>query len=576
MLSDSIEQEMTDDIEVISFDIFDTLILRPFVRPTDLFWMMGQELNDPGFHDRRIMAESDARRRKGSEITLDEIYENLDVPENVKELECELETTLCFRNEPVCKELDDYSKDHTIIITSDMYLPRSVIEAILEKNGIRYDRLYLSSEIGKTKHSGKLFDHILEDLSIPPSKMLHIGDNRHSDVNVPKRKGIRTSYRKAPISEYLGKHTDERRYLRRHDGLISSIIIAMDMMRKEDENIWYDIGNRYGGPLAYAYSRYLKEVCGKDSLIAFASRDGYSLKKCFELLSPGSGTCYIHPQRLLMEMFFDDYVQSEEDLRMPDKFKDMVGYGRFMARLRRLLIFYGISSSDDLPKDPNKLLKLFNENRHLMNESRKEKLSSYKGNLDSICEDKDVELVDCTTMKFSSQRFVEKVLGRSIRGHYSITLNDDPSLSYDSMYRWPKAFIGWSRVNIPEFLLCSPELPICGWKDDSPIYDENSPQCEKDRAEKYQELSNGILGYSETILSIFGKHSPKMDYDSVLYWVMLCTAKGTKYRDLLKDVKWASNPDHSDWSPIIPWDNVFGLFRRYAIDVLFKLSKSNR
>jgi len=565
-----------DEIEVISFDIFDTLILRPFVKPTDLFYLMEQELDEPGFHDRRIKAESDARKMKGSEITLDEIYEKLGVPDDVKKLECELETTLCFRNEPVCKELEAYSKDHTIIITSDMYLPRQTIEKIMDKNGIRYDRLYLSSEIGQTKHSGKLFDHILEDLSIPPSKMLHIGDNKHSDVDVPKRKGIGTSYRRSPISDYLNKHFDERRYLNRHKGLTASVIVAMDMIRTENEDVWFDIGNRYGGPLAYAYSRYLKEVCGKDSLIAFASRDGYSLKRCFELLSPDSDTCYIHPQRLLMEMFFDEYVQNEEDLKMPNKLADIVGYGRFMARLKRLLVFYGISSADILPDDPNMLLKMFNENRHLMNELKEKQLSSYRDNLDRICSSKDVELVDCTTMKFSSQRFVEKVLGRDIKGHYSITLNDDSSLSYDSMYRWPKAFIGWSRVNIPEFLLCSPELPICGWKDDSPIYDVNSPQCEKDRAEKYQELSNGILSYSETILSIFGKHSPKMDYDSVLYWVMLCTAKGTKYRDLLKDNKWASNPDHSDWSPIIPWDNTIGLFRRYAIDVLFKLSKSDR
>ena len=40
--------------KVVSFDLFDTLLIRPFVRPTDLFRLM-ERINDvPGFADRRI------------------------------------------------------------------------------------------------------------------------------------------------------------------------------------------------------------------------------------------------------------------------------------------------------------------------------------------------------------------------------------------------------------------------------------------------------------------------------------------------------------------------------------------
>lgn len=36
--------------DVISFDIFDTLLLRPFIKPTDLFWYIETKYNIKGFH----------------------------------------------------------------------------------------------------------------------------------------------------------------------------------------------------------------------------------------------------------------------------------------------------------------------------------------------------------------------------------------------------------------------------------------------------------------------------------------------------------------------------------------------
>jgi len=55
-------------------------------------------------------------------------------------------------------------------------------------------------------------------------------------------------------------------------------------------------------------------------------------------------------------------------------------------------------------------------------------------------------------------------------------------------------------------------------------------------------------------------------------WVMLAMAKGSVSRDVLKDMKWASGADHSDWVPIVPWDGVMGRLRRIAIDVLSNLN----
>ena len=49
--------------KIISFDIFDTLLLRPYVRPIDLFLHIEKLSNKEGFFEARRKAENNARLR---------------------------------------------------------------------------------------------------------------------------------------------------------------------------------------------------------------------------------------------------------------------------------------------------------------------------------------------------------------------------------------------------------------------------------------------------------------------------------------------------------------------------------
>lgn len=69
--------------DVISFDIFDTLIFRPFDEPTELFDVLGQELGIPDFRRLRTNAEYQARVKKKKsgkymEVSLTEIWQELE------------------------------------------------------------------------------------------------------------------------------------------------------------------------------------------------------------------------------------------------------------------------------------------------------------------------------------------------------------------------------------------------------------------------------------------------------------------------------------------------------------------
>lgn len=194
-------------VSVVSFDLFDTLIKRKVPSPEDVHILVdkryseqtGQKIMD--YQTRRILAEMEAREISGSrEITLKDIFSCFsglteEEKATLQDLEMQTEYDVCTPNQYMKSVYDKALADHkTVIITSDMYLPEMLIRRILEKCGYNnYRRLFLSSEKGVTKSSGKLFDALLAEMKSKPDCILHIGDHIKSDYFRPKQKGIKAS-----------------------------------------------------------------------------------------------------------------------------------------------------------------------------------------------------------------------------------------------------------------------------------------------------------------------------------------------------------------------------------------------
>lgn len=209
---------LDNKIKNIGFDVFDTLVVRPFVKPTDLFQFVEQRaeqiLGDisHNFASARQMAERIARDGK-IEVTLDDIYDTYstltDIDqqkiEALKSLELESEYKFCYARESV-KNIFNLAKIHgkNIFIASDMYLSYENIAQILKKSG--YDmaavKLYVSSSSQCVKHNGSLFNKIIHDLGFVPSETLFVGDNIRSDVNIPMSSGMKAIHYPKPIDRY--------------------------------------------------------------------------------------------------------------------------------------------------------------------------------------------------------------------------------------------------------------------------------------------------------------------------------------------------------------------------------------
>ena len=157
--------------EIVSFDIFDTLLLRPYVEPVDLFKHLEKLYAVENFSKVRIEAEKTARKKYSHniDITLNQIYECM--PENMQEMmtaEINFEKQVLTPNNEL-KEVFEYAKrkNKKIVIASDMYLPSSVLSDILKSKGYDgYTKLYVSGECLKAKFNGSMYDLIIKDFKL--------------------------------------------------------------------------------------------------------------------------------------------------------------------------------------------------------------------------------------------------------------------------------------------------------------------------------------------------------------------------------------------------------------------------
>jgi len=337
--------ERLKDYDLLSFDIFDTLIFRPFAQPADLFFLAGETFDNLNFKNIRIWAEWDARVKckaeyGHTEVNLKDIWENLEKETGLSagegmEREKRTEQTFCYANPfmlEVWKRLQSMGKK--MIIVSDMYLPEKCLERILENAGYTgIQKIYVSNEYRKSKADGSLYREVIKDwcrtdipaagkgkteikpTGIKPGKdisgrrrgnscvnaggfsIAHIGDNSYSDRDMAKKYGIDVLpyqninkyallYRPMDMSYIVGSA-----YRAIVNGHLYNGLYSYGME--------YEYGFIYGGLFAVGYCSFIHEYYkqhGLDKLL-FLSRDGDILKQVYDFLYPEDSTEYVYWSR---------------------------------------------------------------------------------------------------------------------------------------------------------------------------------------------------------------------------------------------------------------------------------------
>lgn len=289
--------ELIDAHDVISFDIYDTLIFRYINKREDVFALAAYKNNIDNvrsFIKQRTDAELYAHKKyKTEEITLDMIYEPIyanygsRLGESLKRDEEKLEIGLSTKNNEVFQAFQ-YAIEHNkiVYIISDMYLTKATIEAVLDKNNIKgYKKLFVSSEIGLTKATGNLFSYVIKQESLEASRVLHIGDNINNDVKQARKKAINAFHY---ISNIKIKPTLSMEHLTESDELLfkcNNIFIERNL--DVDRSRIYQVGYKFFGPFLYGYCQWILSLKKQLELkkIFCLSRDGYVISKALQALT---------------------------------------------------------------------------------------------------------------------------------------------------------------------------------------------------------------------------------------------------------------------------------------------------
>lgn len=289
-------------IKLASFDVFDTLVCRLVAEPTDVFRVMEAEHPDrfpTGFAAMRIESEVEARRRSsGEDISLSDIYQVLadrcnwtdSVMESLMVCEMTTEVRLCVPRHDVLETYRQFRNDGVrVVAISDMYLPETVIQAILDRCGIAVDELYVSSEVGVTKASGRLYEHVRQAEGVKPEEWVHHGDNFRADIENAIAAGLKAKH--FPIAQFgLTETTGRPKSLCESivTGTVRHILYG-HRDRDLSSRVWRETGAAYTGLFAMQlcdFARRKAEQTGAEG-IYFLARDGYVLKKVYDVMFPG-------------------------------------------------------------------------------------------------------------------------------------------------------------------------------------------------------------------------------------------------------------------------------------------------
>ena len=498
-------KKLIDSYKVISFSIFDTLLVRPFLSHSDMFALLEKNERQAGFAEARVQAENSVHHVVKNEtgITLDMIYAN--IGESYKSLQAkekELELQTC-QPHPVIKELYDYAvkQGKRIIAVEDTYYSRQYLEKLLAKNGyLKFDQVLPSSEELSSKSDGQLYMAALGKLECSPSEMLHIGSDPALDGEKPKQLQISSAVIEKAI-EHLFKVNPralEFSKIYSEDKLASSVylgLLAINSINCQEyatKNEYFEnLGYEYGGIAAWQFMKFVYGSCLKNKIndLAFLSGGGFTLKRVFDLFDGNLNSHCVSAPEALGSVVVPKEGSDSDDL--------------FEAFIRH-------SQEESISKRSEQKKSSFADSSNIV-ENEKAKISSrartdYQEYLSQFkYSSRKLAIVDLSSGLPAAERLFgamypeKKIAGycwrRASGTGADTSAFDGAGESYGILEPW--AFM--------EFLFSPPEFRVKDIVHGNPVYGSTDNEDEKYRVANSSYVSDGIVRFAKDVRRIFGE-----------------------------------------------------------------------
>ncbi len=307
--------------DLLSVDLFDTLLWRAVPAPRDVFYLVGSELLERGWvHDssspssfvkERAGAETRARQRKRSgEVNLAEIYAEFPrgylrgtTPSAVAALEFEIERRI-VRVDAGMHAVVERARRRGLAIAfvSDTYFTTPQIAALAP---VGADYILLSNEQNRSKAQG-LHQLLLNTSGIEPGRVLHVGNDYQADIDGPGVLGIeRYWYRQWPecYAELPGLELPA--VLSRREALLRCGDAGLTALRTRVLHTTADPYERWGaailGPIVSGFCDWVAARCGAldISLALCLMREGRIFKRVLDLQNSGLKTGEFYVSRFI-------------------------------------------------------------------------------------------------------------------------------------------------------------------------------------------------------------------------------------------------------------------------------------
>ena len=354
------------DVDLVSFDLFDTLVSRPARRPDAVLKLVEHRVATeegrpiPLFTERRA-AENRVRARKHhqGDVNLTEIYAELaasgtipgDVVARAQALEKRIDLgALRPRSEVIEILKAAHERGKRIVLMTDTYYEEADIRGILRTIGVAdlFAALYVSNAFGARKDRGDLWRHVEEVEAVPRARWLHVGDNEHSDIQAACDRRIPYLHvaHPAKILAQSGFVRDEGDLARTwsSDLIIGHAMLTLCRNPFLDRacppyislGSARDVGYVVFGPLMLLFMSWLirHEALGRVERLYFLAREGDFLVKVYRLIRERYGLSHLPEGR-----YFHVSRQVAIGAALGTSFRPelVTGAGRYAGSIQSLL-----------------------------------------------------------------------------------------------------------------------------------------------------------------------------------------------------------------------------------------------
>lgn len=509
------------NVEVVSFDLFDTLIARNILWFEDLVEIIEQKLHNKGVDIRDFVQKRISLEKKlscGRSPKLEEIYAELLKDLNVEDFNAFELAELEYRTdcELICPRKDMIGLIHqikklgkSVYITTDSYYTKQQIEFLLKQNGIdEIDGVIVSCEYD-TKKTEKLFEKLIE--AAGTSRIIHIGDDIASDIESAMAWGLKSFhiYNTEELLDKVGglglisdnmNLSDRIRIGMFKTRLFNSPFQFEDSEKKITVKDVEDLGYLFIAPIILDFVEWFSEQVDKYKLknIWFSARDGYLIQKVFALMFPDTKSDYFLTSRISA---IRAGVDSVSDVKYVD---DMKYCGGVEDNLK---IRFGIDAEKIDPRNvEEKNIGLMRYAKVILNVSR-EKRINYQKYIEKLnVKEGGIAFFDFVA-KGTCQMYIERMLKNPIKGLYFLQLEPEymknkklDILPFYTEKERDKSAI-YDNYYILETILTSPDASVEEFDQKG-----NAKYAKETRNDKdincIEQVQNGILEYVNKYLSI--------------------------------------------------------------------------